>query len=270
MKHSFTLLIKHLSILFVLSVMLSGCVTTPSPNITIVEGVTLNEPILLPVCNGLEIHITEDKSIDITGLENIEQLCIYHDSEKKRQVKGLEMALIAFPANEKPDYIAENFMLALLGKEKLLMRIQVDTNGMAVQDIALTELSKILGKATVIQTATKENFWGATEGAILAAWNTNYIEAMFIAEIDSTKLGSISLTSKNIYQHTTEDIDNSVPTSTPAPTNTKTDIPAEAKTETNKAATPLNADTTIQPNEKENKNIQSRTVIQKNKATAKE
>lgn len=204
MKYPFIFFTKWFAILTALSATLAGCVSAPPQNITIVEGVTLNQPILLPICEGLKIEVTEDKLVNITGLEQVESLCVYHDPEKKWQVKGLEMALVAFPADQKPSFIAENFMLALLGQENLLMRIQMDTNGMGVQDEALAELSKILGTPSVVQAAPKENFWGATEGATLAAWNTNFIEAMYIAEVKATQLGSISLTSKSIFQHTIE------------------------------------------------------------------
>lgn len=185
--------------------MLAACVTTTrSPNITIIEGVTLNQTVELPACENLEIRITNKQQVDIIGLDTIKTTCIYKHWETQRQIKGLPMALIAFPADQKPAFLSDNFMLALLSKENLLLRVQMDTQGTATQQETLRYLRGLLGEPSANQLATINNVWGATPQATLAAWNTDFIEAMFIGEIAVTHLGSFSITSKNIYQYTTD------------------------------------------------------------------
>lgn len=205
MKYLSLSITKWLTAFIALPVILTGCVVAPPQSITIVEGITLDEPLNLPACSNLEIQISEGQQVDIKGLENIEQLCVYRDPENKWQIKGLEMTLVTYPLDKKPNFVAENFMLALLGQENRLMRIQIDTSGANVQEETLIKLTELLGPPSILQVAPKENFWGAVEGTTLAAWNNDFVEAMYIGEIEATKLGSISLTSKNIYKHTVDD-----------------------------------------------------------------
>lgn len=206
MKPFYNLKSLRAGLVLTFTCLLTACVTnTQPPTITIVEGVTLNQTIDLPACENLEILINEQHQVDILGLDTIKTTCLYKEWDKQRQIKGLPMALIAFPAEQKPAFITDNFMLALLSKDNLLLRIQLDTQGINAQQEAMEYLTQLLGEPSANEPATENNVWGATPKATLAAWNTNFIEAIFLGEIESSGLGSLSITSKNIYQYTEKD-----------------------------------------------------------------